>query len=1201
MQRLAHKYRNHKDSILLLSFCAIWSLFILSACSPDKDNHQEVDRLNDISYARRYQNLDSAKVYAMSALAKAAKCEYDEGRAEATLNLAFCDLAWLNYSHADSLFSIAESLTADNLTRLIVEIQRMRLCQRRSMNKEFYFHKTAADNLISIVRDDIPSFSQRQKRKYTYAMSEYGIVLSTYLYYVNLTDESSQALLSITSDMDINLLNDTAQYLGYLYNIGSGGILREGNPDDIFLREFDCLMQCYILAQHANFQFWEANSLQSLSEHLSDARGLSLIQEHDPACLRYLNDDNVPDSLLSGNLAERSLQLFQGYGDIYQTAGAWRTLSQCYHRIGDYEAELSCLLYAVEDTLIMQAPDLLASIYEKMSIAYSALNDKPASDYYRNNYLDIQNYTRQDRQLEARAEALANNVKKTQWLLSLVVVVLMILIVVCCFLIYYRKHRDYSAQIATIRNRIEEWKKQKNHRIESIREETEQSMEEKHMLLFQQDNALRTNVEQRAKVAYTQNILPLIDRMLHSVSTAGADSQTARMQYVSDICEAILEYNNNLTSWVQLRKGQVALHIEKFPLSDLLNIIRLNEKSFSSAGIRLNIEETDISVRADKILTLFIINTIADNARKFTPSGGVVTISAIPSQEIEGYAQISIADSGEGMEKEKCENLFSYKPIMEERENLVEQKSHGFGLLNCRGIIDRYKKTSSIFSHCFIKAESEKGRGTRISFTLPMIMKALIPFFLILLPSLGPYSAAASSYDERYETTVNAYADSVYDCNVRGDYSDAIAYADSCLWVINARYVRLYPDNQHDTLTILSNGAELGWQERGVKADYDIIIFLRNEIAVASLALHEWVLYEGNNNAYTKLYKLCSKDTTLNTYCITMEKTEQTSNIYIVIICVSFCLLALAFWYFYLKDVVKHRKSHADLSNLIRLTDTEKGENTLLERLSDAQIGSYSPELQPVAKEIKATVMDVQNVLRQTIGEKEMVEDEISRIRHESERLYISNSIIDNTLSALKHETMYYPSRINVLVKEYLSLLPADVSSGSQENGGFREDKIKEILDITAYYRNLYAMLSKQVNNTETDCIMINKMNVSELKLDFETKGVVIPEQSQIILANRSLMNFLCFILKKRNNQVIPIVDALSVNGNYLTFHLLCEYIKLTESEISQLFSLSSKDFDFLIIRQILRDIGNASNHFAAGIIVRNSGQFLITVPLLGL
>ena len=50
--------------------------------------------------------------------------------------------------------------------------------------------------------------------------------------------------------------------------------------------------------------------------------------------------------------------------------------------------------------------------------------------------------------------------------------------------------------------------------------------------------------------------------------------------------------------------------------------------SFQMQGVKLDVEPTDAVVKADRILTLFMINTIADNARKFTPEGGKVTISA---------------------------------------------------------------------------------------------------------------------------------------------------------------------------------------------------------------------------------------------------------------------------------------------------------------------------------------------------------------------------------------------------------------------------------------------------------------------------------------------------------------------------------------------------------------------------------------------
>ena len=48
----------------------------------------------------------------------------------------------------------------------------------------------------------------------------------------------------------------------------------------------------------------------------------------------------------------------------------------------------------------------MASIREQLCIVYSAVDDKQASDYNRNLYLDLQDQTRQDRYYEARADQL---------------------------------------------------------------------------------------------------------------------------------------------------------------------------------------------------------------------------------------------------------------------------------------------------------------------------------------------------------------------------------------------------------------------------------------------------------------------------------------------------------------------------------------------------------------------------------------------------------------------------------------------------------------------------------------------------------------------------------------------------------------------------------------------------------------------------
>ncbi|MBQ0074100.1 MAG: DUF5112 domain-containing protein, partial [Prevotella sp.] len=388
--------------MLLFSIIVAWSLFFCSACTSSNKQIEECDRLNDLAYASRYKNVDSTRIYALKAFHQAEACDYANGMAEALLNEAFFDMARMNYHAVDSLLSKADSLDIEENIRLMIAIQRMKYCQRRSLNKDFYTYKYQADNIIK--KYNKASLSKRERAIYTFAKSEYGIVLSTYLYYVNQTEESSRALLDIIDDRDITLLNDTAQYLAFLYNVGAGGILNEKDNNKLLCKEFDYLMQCYILAHRTGYTYWEANSLQGLSEHIASDYDLYTIKNTDAASLRYLNEDGVNDTLLAGNLAERALQAFVRYGDLYQIAGSWRTLSYCYQQVGDYEAAVSCLLNATSDTIVKQSPDLLASIYEKLSMAYSALDNKQMSDYNRNLYLDIQDSTRQDRKLEARVE-----------------------------------------------------------------------------------------------------------------------------------------------------------------------------------------------------------------------------------------------------------------------------------------------------------------------------------------------------------------------------------------------------------------------------------------------------------------------------------------------------------------------------------------------------------------------------------------------------------------------------------------------------------------------------------------------------------------------------------------------------------------------------------------------------------------------------
>ena len=213
-------------SLLHDSFTFLISLFsflILFSCSQENIS---ADKLNFNSYSYHYRNIDSTEVYARRVLALSSID--DEQRAEGLNNLAFVSMARMNYSEADSLLGEVLSITDNQVELLVGYVQQMRLCQRRSRNREFYEYREKAVNALKRINEERDQLNEHQRRRLLYAESEMAIVTSTYYYYVGLERQSVEAIRQLNTD---EVRHDTAQYLNYLYNVGAGGILTEGTPD----------------------------------------------------------------------------------------------------------------------------------------------------------------------------------------------------------------------------------------------------------------------------------------------------------------------------------------------------------------------------------------------------------------------------------------------------------------------------------------------------------------------------------------------------------------------------------------------------------------------------------------------------------------------------------------------------------------------------------------------------------------------------------------------------------------------------------------------------------------------------------------------------------------------------------------------------------------------------------------------------------
>ena len=103
----------------------------------------------------------------------------------------------MNYAKADTMLNEVLQNTDNQLELLVANVQLMRLCQRRSENKNFYHYTQQAQECMRRLQEDENLLDARQQRRLVYAKSEYSIVFSTYLYYVGQHLKSSEVLSEI--------------------------------------------------------------------------------------------------------------------------------------------------------------------------------------------------------------------------------------------------------------------------------------------------------------------------------------------------------------------------------------------------------------------------------------------------------------------------------------------------------------------------------------------------------------------------------------------------------------------------------------------------------------------------------------------------------------------------------------------------------------------------------------------------------------------------------------------------------------------------------------------------------------------------------------------------------------------------------------------------------------------------------------------
>jgi PAS domain S-box-containing protein len=237
-----------------------------------------------------------------------------------------------------------------------------------------------------------------------------------------------------------------------------------------------------------------------------------------------------------------------------------------------------------------------------------------------------------------------------------------------------------------------------NRQLELRNREVEQATKLKSKFLASMSHELRTPLN--AIVGFSG---------LLADGTAGGmnDKQKRFVAHIKDGAHHLLQLINDILDLSKIEAGQLEIRCEDFQVKDALPEVLSTIRPLAMAkNIHVHHDLTaTYSIYADRVRFKQILYNLLSNAVKFTPDGGQVVINYSEQDE---HICISVADTGIGIRVEDQQVIF------EEFRQIDGDGAHegtGLGLAITKRLVEQQGG--------LIWLESEFGKGTRFSFTLP--------------------------------------------------------------------------------------------------------------------------------------------------------------------------------------------------------------------------------------------------------------------------------------------------------------------------------------------------------------------------------------------------------------------------------------------------------------------------------------------------
>ncbi len=186
-------------------------------------------------------------------------------------------------------------------------------------------------------------------------------------------------------------------------------------------------------------------------------------------------------------------------------------------------------------------------------------------------------------------------------------------------------------------------------------------------------------------------------------------------RYIDQMLHAVTKVQNLVENLLELSRIDMTteLKLEWVPLREMaLQVLSSFEVEARKKNIQLEHDihpETPGLIEADSELLYRALQNLIDNAIKFTPEGGRVTLRIEPRGK--DMVRIVVEDTGIGISPEEQERLFD-RFFQAERVRKMGLSGRGLGLAIVKSMVERH--------HGRIWVESELGKGARFYIELPV-------------------------------------------------------------------------------------------------------------------------------------------------------------------------------------------------------------------------------------------------------------------------------------------------------------------------------------------------------------------------------------------------------------------------------------------------------------------------------------------------